>query len=257
MYTLSMQASSFCQAPKARPHCARFGLSNLRTLRASQCSFSSGAHAYRISQHSQKSKITCRAGRRLNVQAVSVKPDNLTSCLSLLLLRLLSITNMLSSLLYLWLMLQVIPQLQGDATEQTPPDLPSYLFKERIVYLVSILTSNVGAVNVSSDFQNRRNNLLLLQGMSLVPAVTELILAELLYLQYDNPSRPVYMYINSAGVTVSFTMHWIELLLKVSLQLWMSPLHFVLSAVPLCKPFKGLGFDFAVLIAERWRKAGI
>ena len=39
--------------------------------------------------------------------------------------------------------------------------------------------------------------------MSLVPAVTELILAELLYLQYDNPSRPVYMYINSAGVTVS------------------------------------------------------
>ena len=33
--------------------------------------------------------------------------------------------------------LQVIPQLQGDATEQTPPDLPSYLFKERIVYLVS------------------------------------------------------------------------------------------------------------------------
>lgn len=42
-----------------------------------------------------------------------------------------------------------------------------------------------------------------LQGMSLVPAVTELILAELLYLQYDNPTRPVYMYINSAGVTVS------------------------------------------------------
>ena len=26
--------------------------------------------------------------------------------------------------------------LAGDATEQTPPDLPSYLFKERIVYLV-------------------------------------------------------------------------------------------------------------------------
>ncbi len=32
--------------------------------------------------------------------------------------------------------LQVIPSLAGDATEQTPPDLPSYLFKERIVYLV-------------------------------------------------------------------------------------------------------------------------
>jgi ATP-dependent Clp protease protease subunit len=62
--------------------------------------------------------------------------------------------------------------LSGDATEQTPPDLPSYLFKERIVYL----------------------------GMSLVPAVTELMLAELLYLQYDNPTRPIYMYINSTGV---------------------------------------------------------
>lgn len=31
---------------------------------------------------------------------------------------------------------QVIPQLAGDATQQTPPDLPSYLYKERIVYLV-------------------------------------------------------------------------------------------------------------------------
>jgi ATP-dependent Clp protease, protease subunit len=62
--------------------------------------------------------------------------------------------------------------LAGDATEQTPPDLPSYLFKERIVYL----------------------------GMSFVPAVTELMLAELLYLQYDNPTRPIFMYINSTGV---------------------------------------------------------
>ena len=41
-----------------------------------------------------------------------------------------------------------------------------------------------------------------LQGMSLVPAVTELMLAELLYLQYDNPTAPVYMYINSTGVQV-------------------------------------------------------
>lgn len=74
------------------------------------------------------------------------------------------------------LFLQVIPALSGDATDQTPPDLPSYLFKERIVYL----------------------------GMSLVPAVTELMLAELLYLQYDNPNKPIYMYINSTGVAVSF-----------------------------------------------------
>ena len=41
------------------------------------------------------------------------------------------------------------------------------------------------------------------QGMSLVPAVTELMLAELMYLQYDNPTKPVFMYINSAGVQVS------------------------------------------------------
>ncbi len=32
---------------------------------------------------------------------------------------------------------QVIPMLAGDATDQTPPDLPSFLFKERIIYLVS------------------------------------------------------------------------------------------------------------------------
>jgi len=66
----------------------------------------------------------------------------------------------------------VIPQMAGEATDQTPPDLPSYLFKERICYL----------------------------GMSLVPSVTELLLAELLYLQYDNPTKPVFMYINSTGV---------------------------------------------------------
>ncbi len=42
--------------------------------------------------------------------------------------------------------------------------------------------------------------------MSLVPAVTELMLAELLYLQYDSPTAPVYMYINSTGVQVQF--HW-------------------------------------------------
>lgn len=40
------------------------------------------------------------------------------------------------------------------------------------------------------------------QGMSLVPSVTELIMAELLYLQYDNAVNPINMYINSTGVTV-------------------------------------------------------
>ena len=68
---------------------------------------------------------------------------------------------------------QVIPFQRGDATQQPPPDLPSYLFKNRIVFL----------------------------GMSLVTAVTELIMAELLYLQYDDAKKPIYMYINSTGTT--------------------------------------------------------
>jgi len=39
------------------------------------------------------------------------------------------------------------------------------------------------------------------QGMSLVPSVTELILAELLYLQFEDASKPIFMYINSTGTT--------------------------------------------------------
>jgi ATP-dependent Clp protease protease subunit len=68
---------------------------------------------------------------------------------------------------------QVIPSLQGDASSQSPPDLPSFIFKERIVYL----------------------------GMTLVPSVTELILAELLYLQYEDNAKPIYLYINSTGTS--------------------------------------------------------
>ncbi|NES25121.1 MAG: ATP-dependent Clp protease proteolytic subunit [Symploca sp. SIO3E6] len=52
-----------------------------------------------------------------------------------------------------------------------PPDLPSLLLNERIVYL----------------------------GMPLVPQVTELIIAELLYLQYQDPDKPIRLYINSVG----------------------------------------------------------
>ena len=54
-----------------------------------------------------------------------------------------------------------------------------------------------------SPIQGCNSGLFCMQGMSLVPAVTELLLAELLYLQYDNPTRPIFMYINSAGVQVS------------------------------------------------------
>lgn len=62
----------------------------------------------------------------------------------------------------------------GDNFYRTPPpDLPSLLLKERIVYL----------------------------GMPLVPAVTELLVAELLYLQFDDPDKPIKIYINSTGTS--------------------------------------------------------
>ena len=52
-----------------------------------------------------------------------------------------------------------------------PPDLPSLLLDSRIVYI----------------------------GMPLVPAVTELIVSELLYMQYTDPQKACYIYINSTG----------------------------------------------------------
>ncbi|CAN4108808.1 unnamed protein product [Withania somnifera] len=54
-----------------------------------------------------------------------------------------------------------------------PPDLPSLLLDGRIVYI----------------------------GMPLVPAVTELVIAELMYLQWTDPKAPIYLYINSTGTT--------------------------------------------------------
>jgi len=59
----------------------------------------------------------------------------------------------------------------GGVPAQAPPDLPSLLLNSRICYL----------------------------GMPLVPAVTELLIAELLFLGYDSPEKPVYFYINSTG----------------------------------------------------------
>ncbi|CAN4099330.1 unnamed protein product [Withania somnifera] len=52
-----------------------------------------------------------------------------------------------------------------------PPDLPSLLLDGRIVYL----------------------------GMPIVEAVTELLIAQFMWLDYDNPSKPIYLYINSSG----------------------------------------------------------
>ncbi|KAL0854863.1 hypothetical protein Bca101_060015 [Brassica carinata] len=67
----------------------------------------------------------------------------------------------------------VIPFSKGSAHEQPPHDLASYFFKTQIVYL----------------------------GMSFVTSVTELILAEFLYLQYEDEEKPIYLYINSTGTT--------------------------------------------------------
>lgn len=84
------------------------------------------------------------------------------------------------------LFIQVIPFSRGSAWEQPPPDLASYLYKNRIVYL----------------------------GMSLVPSVTELILAEFLYLQYEDAEKPIYLYINSTGTTKVVALQTILCLLN-------------------------------------------
>ena len=72
----------------------------------------------------------------------------------------------------------------GEAYYRTPPpDLESLLLKERIVYLGLPLVS-------SDDFKRQL-------GMD----VTELIIAQLLYLEFDNPEKPIFFYINSTGTS--------------------------------------------------------
>jgi ATP-dependent Clp protease protease subunit len=73
---------------------------------------------------------------------------------------------------------------RGDVSYRTPPpDLPSLLLKERIVYL--------GLPLVSPDEYKEQLGL----------DVTELIIAQLLFLQFDDPDKPIYMYINSTGTS--------------------------------------------------------
>ena len=72
----------------------------------------------------------------------------------------------------------------GDSAYRTPPpDLPSLILKERIIYL--------GLPLVSSDDYKRQ----------LGVDVTKLIIAQLLYLQFDNPEKPINFYINSTGTS--------------------------------------------------------
>ena len=73
---------------------------------------------------------------------------------------------------------------RGDSAYRTPPpDLPSLLLKERIIYL--------GLPLVSADEYKDQ----------LGVDVTELIIAQLLYLQFDDPEKPIYLYINSTGTS--------------------------------------------------------
>lgn len=72
----------------------------------------------------------------------------------------------------------------GDAFYRTPPpDLPSLLLKERIVYLgLPLYSSDEIKAQVGID-------------------PTELIIAQLLYLQYEDPDKPIKIYINSTGTS--------------------------------------------------------
>lgn len=73
---------------------------------------------------------------------------------------------------------------RGDSARRTPPpDLPSLLLKERIIYL--------GLPLVSPDEYKDQIGV----------DVTELIIAQLLFLQFDDPEKPIYMYINSTGTS--------------------------------------------------------
>ncbi len=76
------------------------------------------------------------------------------------------------------------PYAYNDSPIRTPPpDLQSLLLKERIVYL--------GLPLYSSDDLKRQVGI----------DVTELIIAQLLFLQFDDPEKPIYFYINSTGTS--------------------------------------------------------
>jgi len=75
------------------------------------------------------------------------------------------------------------PYRGGSNYKSPPPDLPSLLLKERIIYL--------GLPLVSPDEYKDQ----------LGVDVTELIIAQLLFLQFDDPEKPIYMYINSTGTS--------------------------------------------------------
>jgi len=75
-------------------------------------------------------------------------------------------------------------QYYGESSYRTPPpDLPSLLLKERIVYLG-------GPLHSIDDVKRERGG-----------DITQLIMAQLLYLQFDDPAKPIFFYINSTGTS--------------------------------------------------------
>ena len=75
------------------------------------------------------------------------------------------------------------PYRGGGNYRTPPPDLPSLLLKERIVYLgLPLVSSDEYKAQIGYD-------------------VTELVVAQLLYLQFDDPEKPITMYINSTGTS--------------------------------------------------------
>ena len=77
-----------------------------------------------------------------------------------------------------------------------PPDLPSLLLDSRITYLGMPVRRCCPVFWVVYPACYH-----IFVASQLVPAVTELIIAELLYLQYKDRTKPIYLYINSTGTS--------------------------------------------------------
>lgn len=126
---------------------------------------------------------------------------------------------------------------RGDRRRPPPPDLPSLLFDQRIVYLGMPVSRACVGGSVGMDLSGplattqqynspKQHNLQEQQHcmpdlppwrvcvhtfppqppplpvlLQLVPAVTELMVAELLYLEKQGQSLPIEMLINSSGTT--------------------------------------------------------
>jgi ATP-dependent protease ClpP protease subunit len=103
------------------------------------------------------------------------------------------------------------------APGQAPPDLPSLLLDGRICYIGMAVSQRprpepelpagvraarqraCGAAACVPSYMSRPLPAAASAATQLVPAVTELIISELLWLNYAAPEKPIYLYINSSG----------------------------------------------------------